>query len=177
MKSGVKAAGTFAACVLAMAGAYYVGKIRGGKELIERFDREQREKRYLQYSTDLYDYWLSTKKYGISVENFLKEQGVQSIAIYGLNNFGIRLFHELKDSSIRMLYVIEPDEKNRIPGPKIYSDEREPERKPDLVVVASFQNYTEIESRLISAEYPRVMAFDTLIHSLIPVDGNSDTVE
>ena len=135
---------------------------------MERFDREQREKRFESYAADLLDFWLSAKRYGTPLEEVLAKKGIHTVAIYGLNRFGIRLYHELKDSPVAVLYAIEPDRKRRIPELPAYEDESSPPEKPDAVIVAEIQEYHSVAPALERAGYRNLIAFDALLFQLMP---------
>lgn len=55
----------------------------------------------------LYDYWMHLKINGRSTAEYFKENGYYKIAIYGMNHIGNRLFEELKDSDIEVVFGID----------------------------------------------------------------------
>lgn len=51
--------------------------------------------------------WLALKIYKKSLAEFIRSQGIKSIAIYGMGYLGELLLEELKDSDIEVLYGID----------------------------------------------------------------------
>ena len=51
--------------------------------------------------------WIKVKQQGKNVSDFLKEEGYENIAIYGMSYIGERLIDELKNTDINVVYGID----------------------------------------------------------------------
>ena len=56
--------------------------------------------------------WITIKQYGYSIDDYLYSMGYSSIGIYGMGKLGVRLYDELKDTKIKVLYGIDRKYKN-----------------------------------------------------------------
>lgn len=92
--------------------------------------------------------WLTNIQNGFCVEDYLKEKGVQTVAIYGMGELGILLYNELKKSSdIQVLYGIDQSGVSAIDDFDVYYPEDElPD--VDLVIVTPISYMDEIVSKL-----------------------------
>ena len=55
----------------------------------------------------VYDLWLRLQEQGVSISGFLQQRDVHSIAIYGYNQIGKRLYHTLTKEGICVKYFID----------------------------------------------------------------------
>ncbi len=94
-----------------LAGAASVWKIKGKREAMAREYSDKHLSIMLMYNQ-----WLATKQDGKSIVTFFKENGYNSIAIYGMSYVGERLLEELKDSEIIVKYAIDKN------ADRIYAD-------------------------------------------------------
>lgn len=60
----------------------------------------------IQESHHVLTMWLNSH-FGNSIENYLKERGIQSIAIYGYGFFGKMLYQEIQNTDIEISYIID----------------------------------------------------------------------
>lgn len=92
--------------------------------------------------------WLTNIQNGLHVEDYLKEKGVQTVAIYGMGELGILLYNELKDSTdIQVLYGIDQSGVSAIDDFDVYYPEDDlPDA--DLVIVTPISYMDEIVSKL-----------------------------
>lgn len=92
--------------------------------------------------------WLTNIQNGRHVEDYLKEKGVQTVAIYGMGELGILLYNELKDSTdIQVLYGIDQSGVSAIDDFDVYYPEDD---LPDvnLVIVTPISYMDEIVSKI-----------------------------
>ncbi len=92
--------------------------------------------------------WLTNIQNGLHIEDYLKEKGVQTVAIYGMGELGILLYNELKKSSdIQVLYGIDQSGVSAIDDFDVYYPEDDlPD--VDLVIVTPISYMDEIVSKL-----------------------------
>lgn len=87
--------------------------------------------------------WLSLKQQKKEIVDYLKKRNYKKIAIYGMGQIGERLFEELKDSEIEVIYGIDRNKDNFDWDIDIYAPE---DTLPyvDAVIVTAVTYYKEI---------------------------------
>ena len=120
---------------------------------------------------------MMAKKYGKPIDEYLLERGIKRIVIYGTTLFGVRLYHELKDTQIEVLYALDRNPKYKIPGLPIYTwgdfvnlPPEELKQSADAVIVTVFLSFDSVEPALKNAGYKNVLAFDELLYHLLEND-------
>ena len=93
--------------------------------------------------------WIMIKQRGDSLITFFESKGIKTVAIYGMKELGQRLYDELKDSIVTVLYGIDRDESLEYRGLQIYSLE-ETSIPVDAVVVTAIAFYDSIRDKLIT---------------------------
>lgn len=80
-----------------------------GKELLETKSAGQSSERANKFKSyyNLLNQWLMLKQEGKSLEKYFIDHDYQTIAIYGMGEMGGRLYDELKNSSIKIVYGID----------------------------------------------------------------------
>lgn len=87
--------------------------------------------------------WLSLKQQKKEIADYLKKRNYKKIAIYGMGQIGERLFEELKDSEIEVIYGIDRN-KNVFDGDIDIYDPEETLPYVDAVIVTAVTYYKEI---------------------------------
>lgn len=127
------------------------GLILGGSivEIVEKKNKKSKSKNVDQNTKRLKSYydilnkWLSMKQKGESLEKYFLDYGYKSVAIYGMGELGKRLYDELKDTSIKVLYAIDKNSGGKYLDIDIKSpDEKLPE--VDVTVVTAVFAFDEI---------------------------------
>ncbi len=95
----------------------------------------------------MFNQWMILKQEGKSLEKYFRDNGYQSIAIYGMSYLGERLYDELKDSGIEVAYAIDKN------ADAIYADidvkkMTDDLTKVDAVIVTAVYYFDEIEEEL-----------------------------
>lgn len=109
--------------------------------------------------------WLELKNNGHSLDEFFLKNNYKEIAIYGIGHIGIRLYEELKNSSIKVLYGIDG-------GIGLLNDEieicsPEGEFKPvDVIVVTALHAYKDIEQNLLKKTNIKVISLEEVVTSI-----------
>lgn len=117
---------------------------------------------------NLFSMWLQNKEAGLKIEDYLKEQQIKRIAIYGMSFVGERLYDELEQSDIKVVYCIDKNANN------IYKDinvltpdsELEKEESVDAIVVTAFVFFDEIEANLKKKVNVPILSIDDIVYSL-----------
>lgn len=143
-------------------GGFYMGhkycvKYMGARTLAENYRAIIR----------LYDVWMMTKKSDITIEDRLREKGIKRIGIYGMDYKGIRLFHELKDASIEVVYGMDRNPAARIADIRTYHPDDYIEEQVDAIIVTAIIYFDAIKKDLEGKGYSKIIALDELLYSLI----------
>lgn len=115
----------------------------------------------------LYDAWMMTKQRGASVSEYLTNHDIHTVAIYGMSYMGIRLFHDLKDSSVQVKYGIDRELKMRIPGIMTYHPDEVQEKEVDAVIVTAIFSFDFIKKDLRALGFKRIVALDEILYDLM----------
>lgn len=94
----------------------------------------------------LLNQWLIHKQEGKCLEQYFIDNNYKSIAIYGMGEVGNRLYNELKDSKINVLYAIDESSWSA------YSDIR----------IINIDDYKEVDVIVVSA----IFDFDNIIKEI-----------
>ena len=133
--------------------------------LAEYTQLEQMGKKYAAYY-QLLNQWLSSSGKGKRVSDYLMEEGVHTVAVYGLGALADRLADDLSGSDVQVLYGIDQDAcctNSRMEH--VYSpDGGLPE--VDAVVITPFCSAHEIAQMLRQKCPYRIIPLDEIIFSL-----------
>ena len=95
--------------------------------------------------------WLCNKDRNINIADFFAEQGIKSIAVYGMGELGKRFVAELKNSAVEIKYVIDKHPDLLYDNIKIISLEQLQEKgaEPvDMVIVTPIHDFEKIEKAI-----------------------------
>lgn len=133
---------------------------------------QQRKEHFLY---EFMNRWLALKQAGVDFSTFFSDQGIRSIAIYGIHHMGERLYDELKGSQVKVVYGI--DQNTRKPKWEIPilrpNDVLEP---VDAIVITPIFDFMEIRSSLSSKlDCPMIFIEDVLFYEyeIIKQDMNN----
>lgn len=115
----------------------------------------------------LYDVWMMAKENSKGIDGYLSEKDISSIAIYGMDYRGIRLFHELKDTSVIIRYGMDRNPQTRIAGLDILHPDDVKSGNVDAVVVTAVFAFDEIKKDLEKRGFIRVISLDEILYDLI----------
>lgn len=124
------------------------------------------------YQVRLLDMWMLAHQYGRSISEILYADGIRNVAIYGMSVLGIRLFKELKESRVKVVYGRDRNPSVMFADLHIYTS------KPDhsvateveAIIVTALKDYDEIERSLLDEGYLKVIALDDMLYQMIPED-------
>lgn len=153
--------GILIGCVICYIIAYYCIK------------RKNREIVYLQQTvnkfTDFYqlmNHWIELKNSGKSIARYFREQEYYNIAIYGMADMANRLYEDLQETDIKVLYGI--DREVCCTGARvenIYSLQEELP-KVDVIVVTPFYAYDSIKQDLEKKIECPIISIEEVIWSI-----------
>lgn len=145
-------------------GGFFVGTIVIRKYLMELKSRKVFTER-LQYIIRVYDVWMMMKREGKSVEKYLQEHGINSIAIYGMSELGNRLYQELKDSLIEIKYGMDMNAGIQLKDLRVIRP-KDNDENVDAVVVTALTTFDDVKIGLRQKGYTNILALDEILYNL-----------
>ena len=120
----------------------------------------------------LFNRWLLLRQNGKSCVDYFEKNQYKTIAIYGMKEFGERLFDELRNTDIKVKYVIDKNVENlyaniiyandKYDGLRVVSPEEELQEVDVIVVTANFYFDEIIESLYEKIDVPVVSLEEVL---------------
>ncbi|RDU22810.1 hypothetical protein [Anaerosacchariphilus polymeriproducens] len=123
--------------------------------------------KFKQYYNTL-NQWLNNKDDGKSSVNFFKRNGYQSVAIYGMGELGNRLYKELRNSDIKIKYVIDQSIDYLNHEVSVMSPEDRLEAVDVIVVTPTFA-FEDIRSKLKAKINCPIISINEVLYE---IDGN-----
>jgi len=117
------------------------------KKLRYRLRNEQKASAKYNELYKLMVQWMEIKQSGQSISEWLKENGYYEIAIYGLYLIGERLYVELLDENVEVVYGIDRKSRDSLEGLRMYKPNEELPHA-DLVIVTAVSDFEEIKKEL-----------------------------
>jgi len=151
------------------------------KEQIKKLGRrlgsldEGHETRRLTNIIQVFDQWMYAKEQGCLFSEYLLKNNIQKVAIYGMNYLGNRLYAELRNSGVEVIFGI--DRNAVIADIPIYKFEDLTALemdKAELVIVTAVDAFQDIDMQ-ISVRYPdtKTESFLKLLVNMIDSNRNS----
>ena len=113
----------------------------------------------------LYDQWMFIHQDHKSTYDYFVQKGIKSIAIYGMDNVGERLYEELKDTDIKIEYAIDKKGGYINSDIKMISPEDEFERV-DAIVVTVVNYFDEIFKNLSSKTDILIISLEEILYEV-----------
>lgn len=123
------------------------------------------ENDYRECFKGIYSQWLSLKQAGYSMEQYLLNNGIKTIAIYGYAEFGTHVINELKDSTIQIKCIIDKQEKYPYSGINVVMPERFTQ-KVDLIIVTALAHYKEIYEDMSSRTDCKICSLENILEEM-----------
>lgn len=109
-----------------------------------------------------FDQWLRVRQEGKTLVEYFEKNDYKTVAIYGMKELGERLYDELKDTGIKVRYIIDKNADSIYADVDVVTpdDELEP---VDVIVVTAIYYFDEIEENLSEkVDYPIISLEDIL---------------
>lgn len=113
----------------------------------------------------LFNQWLIVRQEGKTLAEYFEKNNYKTIAIYGMKEFGERLYDELKDSGITVKYIIDKN------AEAIYADvdivTPEDTLEPvDAIIVTAVYYFDEIEEMLYEKTDCPVISLEDVLYEV-----------
>lgn len=109
--------------------------------------------------------WVSLKQQGKTLIDYFVERGMSNIAVYGMKELGELLVQELKDSSVKVGYLIDSKPETVYSSIKVVTPESDLD-SVDAIVVTAIASFEEIEKNLLNKVSCPVISLSELIYGV-----------
>lgn len=152
------------AAISALTGAA-VGAAVTGKKIGEKSNaRQQMSDKHLTLML-LFNQWMITKQEGKTITTFFTNNGYKKIAIYGMSYVGERVYDELKNSDIEVVYGIDKNADSLYSEIEIlHVNDDLPE--VDAVVVTPVFFFEEIREQLCEKMQCPIISFEDILYEI-----------
>lgn len=108
--------------------------------------------------------WLYLRQSGKFLDSYFKDNMIESVAIYGMGVLGERLYKELLDSDISIVYGIDrAADSKRIMGLEIFNTGEHKLPNADAIVVTPVQDYWRIVELLEHKTDAAVVSLEDIV--------------
>lgn len=119
---------------------------------------EEEKDRYMSYYYTVRE-WVLNKQKGKSIQEYLEKNNIHTIAIYGMGTLGEMLYNDIKDTNIKISYIIDKiaeDEYYGIPVVSLKDIKNYP--LVDAVVITPIYDYVDIVHQMdqYNIEFPKL---------------------
>lgn len=113
----------------------------------------------------LLNQWLSNKRTGKEVNEYLSQNGYNNIAVYGMGELGNQLLNDLENTSINVSYGIDKENVFTVSGLQIYSINDDLPDVDVIVVTATFA-FVEIYNKLQTKVNCPIISLEDIIFGI-----------
>lgn len=119
-------------------------------------------KKYENYF-NLLHHWLLKKEMGRSFADYLKAQGYNQIAVYGMGILGKHLISELQDSDVKIVFAVDNQKEARANADIPIIKSGQIEENVDVIVVTVTYQYEEISRQLQEQTRAKVISLEQIV--------------
>lgn len=155
--------------ILTLISGIFIGAVIGG--VIALTKRREKENRWKQMSNKhlnlmlLFNRWLHLKQQNKSIVEYLHDEGIETVAIYGMSYLGQRLYDELKNTDIDVCYAIDNNSGAVYTEIDIYSP-KDQLKKVDAVIVTAVTFFDEIKDNLSNKIDAKILSLEDILDVL-----------
>lgn len=125
---------------------------------------ENKVDKFKQYY-NLLNEWLHLKQEKIQISDYLYNQGIHTIAIYGMGKIGTCLYNDMRNTKVKVAYVIDNSSDNIYSDFVLYNTE---DTLPivDLIIVTPVFDYDNIKAVLNSKTNIKVKSIEDILFNM-----------
>lgn len=131
------------------------------------FDRTQEEiakvKKMIRINEALSE-WLKLKQNGISIKEYFEQNHYETIAIYGMGDLGKKLFFELQNSGMEVIYTVDKNAGMQDKYKMIQLADKLP--KTNVIIVTAVSSFNEIYMELKNKTSAEIVNIEDMIWSI-----------
>jgi hypothetical protein len=148
--------------IIVAAGVFLFCKLQGRKKIEEAIKANAKYQSYY----NLFSSWMVLRNKGRMLAEYFNDRNFKNVAIFGLGEFGLCLYEELKNSNINVKYAIDIDSAHlSYLDLRIVSTEDQIEMV-DVVVVTPFFEFNKITEELREKTSCQVVSLEDVISSM-----------
>lgn len=152
------------ASLLTVFGGIVGADIVGTREIRKRMKVEDDYDKFKEFY-DVLVSWLALSQRGIKIDQYLINKGYTSVAIYGMKELGQRLYEELKDSTVKVDYIIDRNNTEiHAKVPVLHPDEVT--KEPDVIIVTAIHYFDDIESELKNRVQCDIISLEDVVYGI-----------
>lgn len=140
-----------------------IGGITIASCLLSRKKTSNNDKFKIYYNT--LNQWIKIRNKGIRLQQFFDERGYKEIAIYGMGELGNRLYEELENSDIKVLYGIDKSAQSIFSDLEVKSLDDDLD-EVDVVVVTAVFAYEQIKEEISDRFSCKVISLEDVVFEL-----------
>lgn len=115
----------------------------------------------------MFNQWLIIKQQGKSIADYLKENGYQKVAIYGMSYAGERLLDDLVGRGIEVVYVVDQKADRMFADVDLVTkDQIDRQKKIDTVIVTAIYFFDDIEEELSEIIQCPIISLEDIIYEM-----------
>lgn len=126
--------------------------------------RNQKVNKFKDYYT-LTNRWLLLKEEDKKLETYFEQQGIYTIAIYGVGELGKRLMKELNKSKIQVIYAIDKESGGSFMGISVL-DYKDKLAHVDAIIVTPVFDFDKIKQELNNITSARIISLMDILYSI-----------
>lgn len=142
---------------------YYLVKVVNAAD--KKIDAKEAELKKFKLFFNLYGCWIAAKQRGKSVAEYLEHENMNTIAVYGMGDIGIRFCKELQGSKINIKYVMDQNMTlDTAFAPRIKLEYELP--KVDAIIVTPIMAFPQIKDTLSAKTDCKIVSIEDIIFGL-----------
>ena len=146
-----------------LACTYYLIKVVNAAD--KKIDAKEAEIRKFKLYYNLCSCWVGAKQRGKSVAEYLQHENINTIAVYGMGDIGIRFCKELRGTTINIKYVMDQNMTlDTTFAPRISLSEELP--KVDAIIVTPINVFPQIRNMLSAKTDCTILSIEDIIFGL-----------
>ncbi|MEF9997862.1 MAG: hypothetical protein RR717_02185 [Lachnospiraceae bacterium] len=148
--------------IIGAIGGYFAGGMLN-KGAVERASSElEKFKDYFLFMNQ----WLMLRNDGQSLKEYFEHHGYKKIAIYGFAEMGNRLYEELEDTDIEVLYAIDQNADTMYADIQVVTLEQEL-KKVDAVVITALRSFDAIADQIRPRLNCDLISLEEVVYELL----------
>lgn len=113
----------------------------------------------------LMNHWMILKQKKFDIVSYLQQKNYHNIAIYGMNYFGQRLYDELKESCIKIKYIIDKNAANICSDLHIILPNEKIE-DVDVIIITAIIYFDEIKKELLEKGNYSIVSLEDMLYEM-----------
>ncbi|MBR5648200.1 hypothetical protein [Pseudobutyrivibrio sp.] len=136
------------------------------KNVNSQYKRTQLSLERVKINEQILKEWLLLKQMDIRICDWLRDNNIHNIAIYGFGDLGQALYNEVKRDSIECSYIIDKNYFNIVCEAKTIGLDDIYELDVDAIIISVINYYDEIESEIMKRCKLPIISLEDIIYGV-----------